>query len=121
MLRDDAGEVIGAVVLDSAQPPEYGPLRWQITDPAPMVIHRLCVTPELQKRGGARRLMDFAEQMADERGHLSIRLDTYLGNPRAMAMYVKRGYRVAGYLRFPGRKLGFVGFEKPARYLRNSS
>jgi ribosomal protein S18 acetylase RimI-like enzyme len=105
----DAGETLGAIVLNETQAPEYEELTWYREKP--LVVHRLCVHPARQKAGAARILMDFAEAAAVQRGYDSVRLDTYTGNPRAVALYDRRGYRIAGYVRFPRRKLPFVCFE----------
>ena len=90
-------------MLNEWQSPEYVELTWDRA--RPLVVHRLCVHPERQKTGAARILMDFAETEAARRGYDSIRLDTYTGNPRAVALYERRGYRIAGYVRFRRRKL----------------
>lgn len=44
--------------------------------------------------------MDFAERFADENGYEAIRLDAFTGNPGAVALYERRGYRKAGVVRF---------------------
>jgi len=41
-----------------------------------------------------------------------IRLDAYTGNPRALALYEKRGYQRIGQAYFPRRELPFDCFEK---------
>jgi ribosomal protein S18 acetylase RimI-like enzyme len=110
LLREN-GRAIGAIVVNEVQSPEYVQLSWRQNETRPLVIHRLCVRPERQKSGAARRLMDFAEDYARANGYASIRLDTYTGNPRARALYESRGYEARGYVRFRGRKLPFVCFE----------
>ena len=40
---------------------------------------------------------------ARDHGYACIRLDAYTGNPRAMALYERRGYRQIGQARFPRR------------------
>jgi ribosomal protein S18 acetylase RimI-like enzyme len=96
-------------VLNEMQSPEYAQLSWQRSNP--LVVHRLCVRPDRQGSGAARQLMDFAERFAAQHGYDSIRLDTYSGNPRAITLYERRGYRLAGYVRFRRRKLPFLCFE----------
>jgi ribosomal protein S18 acetylase RimI-like enzyme len=108
VLRDGAA-IVGAIVLNETQSPEYADLTWQHSKP--LVVHRLCVRPERQGTGAAGILMNFAEARALESGHDSIRLDTYTGNPRAILLYERRGYRLAGYVRFRRRKLPFMCFE----------
>jgi len=106
----DAG-CLGAVCLDRNQPPEYGPVNWSGVGRV-SVIHRLCVDPAHQGRGIARRLLDFVEAEARRSGSVWVRLDAYSGNPRAIRMYGRRGYRNVGEIWFPRRELPFYCFEK---------
>ncbi len=108
--QDD--QCIAAVGLNDVQPDEYRPLPWQCETGLALVIHRLCVHPDWQQRGAGRHLMDFAEAFAKEHGLSCIRLDAYTGNPRALALYEKRGYHRIGQAHFPRRELPFVCFEK---------
>lgn len=103
---------IATVSLNEVQPEQYAPLPWQIVSGRVLVIHRLCVDPATQQRGAARALMDFAEAFAREHNFASIRLDAYTGNPRAMALYERRGYQRVGPAVFPRRPLPFACFEK---------
>jgi ribosomal protein S18 acetylase RimI-like enzyme len=68
------------------------------------------VHPSKQGLGHAKRLMLHAEDVAMRRGCRSIRLDTFLQNPAAMALYPRLGYRRTGIAMM--RKGQFVGFEK---------
>jgi len=111
VLRDDA-VYAGAICLNEVQPLEYESLSWRYKGRA-LVVHRLCVRPDRQSTGAARMLMDFAEAFAPEAGYSVIRLDTYTGNARALSLYERRGYELAGQVTFPARKLPFVCLEKP--------
>ena len=106
-----AGGVVGCVTLTPEQDPEYGTVAWALPEPA-LVVHRLCVEPAMQGRGHAHRIMGFAESHAAARGYASVRLDAYTGNPRAVALYRRRGYREAGQVFFPRRALPFSCFER---------
>jgi GNAT superfamily N-acetyltransferase len=108
-------DLTGAIVLNEVQAPEYADLAWSIQDARPLVVHRLCVHPTRQSAGAGRQLMDFAENLAVTNRHASIRLDTYTGNPTAMAFYQRRGYQIVGYVRFRRRKLPFACFELSLR------
>jgi ribosomal protein S18 acetylase RimI-like enzyme len=110
-LMRDGDEVIASVCLNELQAPEYAPLPWRYEGRA-LVVHRLCVHPARQGAGLARRLMDFAEGFAAGDGCTSIRLDTYLGNARALDLYARRGYERVGQVVFPRRRLRFDCFEK---------
>jgi ribosomal protein S18 acetylase RimI-like enzyme len=87
---------VASVCLSDVQPEEFRPLPWRYEGVPILVIHRLCVHPEWQRRGVARGLMDFAENYAAQHDFASIRLDAYTGNPRALALYERRGYRRVG-------------------------
>ena len=106
------GICAGAVCLNELQAAEYAELSWRDADGRFLVVHRLCVDPDWQGRGVAAALMDFAEAMAVEQGYSSIRLDTYVGNPKALALYEGRGYHRTGQVRFPRRRFVFDCFEK---------
>ncbi|OAI42990.1 hypothetical protein AYO41_03150 [Verrucomicrobia bacterium SCGC AG-212-E04] len=108
----EAGRCLATICLNDVQPEQYADLPWEYRDGRALVIHRLCVDPAAQQRGAARALMDFAEQLARESGFASIRLDAYTGNPRALALYDRRGYRRVGQTNFPRRSLPFICFEK---------
>ena len=103
----EQGVVIGAVTLNDEQPDQYSSLSWRCVSTRALVVHRLCVRPELQHRGIGRQLMDFAEQFAAENGFPCIRLEAYTGNPRALKFYERRGYHKVGQAYFPRRILPF--------------
>ncbi len=107
------GPCVAAICLNDVQPEEYRGVPWRCTGGRTMIIHRLCVHPDWQAHGLARELMDFAEERARDQGFASIRLDAYTGNPRAVALYEKRGYQRVGQTRFPRRPLPFDCFELP--------
>lgn len=108
----DGIDCIGMIVINEEQSPEYEQLRWTDVSGRYLIIHRLAVSPEWQRKGVGQRLMDCAENFALERNYTSIRLDAYTGNPRALALYERRGYEKAGQLYFPRRELPFNCYEK---------
>ena len=103
---------IASVCLNDVQPDQYRPLPWRCENGRALVIHRLCVRPEFQECGAGRCLMDFTETFAKEHSFSCIRLDAHTGNPRALALYEKRGYQRIGQAFFPRRELPFDCFEK---------
>ena len=109
---------VAAICLNAVQPEQYQELPWRCTAGRPLVIHRLCVHPDWQAHGLARQLMDFAENFAHDHGYACIRLDAYTGNPRAIALYERRGYVRVGKANFPRRPLPFDLFEKAVAALR---
>jgi len=96
-------EVLGIVVLNESQDEEYAEINWSTSDTdRNIVVHRLAVRPDQQRRGIARRLMDFAEQWALDNHYDAIRLDTFSQNPRNQRFYLNRGYTDLGsvYLKY---------------------
>ena len=108
------GACVATVAIDAREDPQWSTAEWQTPEPA-LVVHRLCVDPDAQGRGHARRLMDFVEQYAAHEGFASIRLDAFSGNPQSLALYRGRGYTPAGEVYFPGRELPFICFEREIR------
>ncbi|MDU0202089.1 MULTISPECIES: GNAT family N-acetyltransferase [Paenibacillus] len=105
--------IIGAIVVDDRQSKQYEGLPW--VDQAVghvRCIHRLAVDPTCQGQGMGGKLLRFAEEQARLSGGTSIRLDVFSGNPGAAKLYVRRGYRQVGHIRFPLRKEGYTCFEK---------
>jgi ribosomal protein S18 acetylase RimI-like enzyme len=91
--------LVGYVALGALQDPEYAEVSWEFTAVPTVVIHRLMVDPAYQGRGFARVLMGFAEEHALTSGYRAVRLDAFVGNPRALHLYERLGYREAGTLR----------------------
>ena len=103
---------IGTVSVTEKQPLEYGNIDWEDKSGDVVVITKLMVHPEFQKRGCGRKLMDFAEDHALSKNYSSIRLDAYTGNQRAIKLYEARGYNKIGQIMFPERELPFYCYEK---------
>ena len=106
----DTEPIVGALVLNEHQEPEYSEVPWTIDGVRVAVVHRLQVHPRYQAKGIARELMGFAEERAREQGYDAIRLDAFSGNPRALRLYHGLGYRDVGYVTF--RQGLFRCFEK---------
>jgi ribosomal protein S18 acetylase RimI-like enzyme len=108
-LIEVGGRVAGLTVINEDQSPEYAGVAWKYEGRA-LVVHRLTIHPDFQRRKLASYLMDFAEETAAAQNYDCIRLDAFARNPAAFAMYEKRGYRRAGIVRF--RKGDFFCYEK---------
>jgi len=115
----DGDAVVGAIVLNEHQEPEYGDVAWACSTDSVLVVHRLFVHPYSQGKGVAGRLMDYAEQYAQSRGYEAIRLDAFTKNPAAVSLYERRGYRNAGTVTF--RKGDFYCFEKQVGKMGDSN
>ncbi len=107
---NDEKTIAGIIVLNEQYFPDYDNLTWEINDPEILVVHRLCIHPEYQKQGIARKLMLFAEDLAVKNHYKSIRLDTSVLNKAALSLYDGMGYRRVGIVHF--RAGDFQCFEK---------
>lgn len=108
---DNSKEIIGCVVLNEYQDPEYGDIEWKHDGENIAVIHRLMVHPKYEGRGIAKSLVGFAEELAQKGQYDSVRLDVFQKNQRAVNFYHKLGYTVSGKVTF--RKGKFWCCEKP--------
>ncbi len=108
----DENKIVGIIVIDETQSPEYKEVDWVVNNEKTLVVHRLAVLPEYQKSGFGRYLMDYALEFALTNNYKSIRLDAYSGNQRILDFYLKREYIKRGEIFFPYRELPFFCFEK---------
>ena len=108
-LRHEA-KILGLIVLNQQQEPEYKTVNWRIKAEPVGIIHRLMVHPCTQGQGIASTLLDFAENLALQNGIAAMRLDVFKQNPAAVRLYEKRGYQRAGSVQF--RKGEFFCMEK---------
>lgn len=93
--------VQGTIVISTLMDEEYEPIEWLTPNGNSTYIHRLSVHPDLQGKGLAQKMMDFAENHAREHGFVSVRLDTFSQNKRNKRFYEQRGYQKLGDIYFP--------------------
>ena len=108
----DDRQILGIVVIDENQSPEYTTVAWEFHAEPILVVHRFAVLPSIQKGGIGSKLMNFAENYGKENGYQSIRLDAYAGNARTLRFYHKRAYKKVGEVNFAYRTLHFDCLEK---------
>lgn len=109
---DRADSILGVVVLNTWEEPEYGGLEgWSVPGPA-LVIHKMAVDPAAQGKGVAGALFAFALDLARERGLASLRGDTYTENGTMQHLFRRFGFRRVGQVHFPGRPLPFPVYER---------
>lgn len=97
----DASQIVGCVVISTFMDEEYKTVQWDTPDDTNVYIHRLAVHPEVQGKGCAQQLMQFAENYAIENNYRSIRLDTFSKNTRNQKFYELRNYKKLGSIYFP--------------------
>lgn len=98
VLEED-GNICASMILNNEQAPEYDAVAWkyQALPEQVMVIHTLCIPPEMAGRGYGKQMIAFAKEYARANGYTVIRIDTYADNEPAKALYLKNGFRIAGY------------------------
>ncbi len=111
ILKDNK-EIIGAINISEEQETEYQTINWKFNSSKILVIHRLVVVPKHQRKGYAKKMMDFAENFGKENYYTSIRLDAYSSNNKVVEFYKNRNYHLRGSVSFPERKHPFYCMEK---------
>ncbi len=99
LLEND--EIKGIVVLTKHMDEEYIPIEWHTKSGNNLYIHRLATHPSVWSNGYGQKLMDFAEEFANQHNLDSVRLDTFSKNKRNQKFYESRGYRKLGDIFFP--------------------
>ncbi len=113
-LMEENGEILAAFTINEEQHPLYLTLHWHF-GVRPAVLHRLVVSPTHQRKGLGREAMAHVIEIARGLGHDSLRLDTYLKNTRAMALYEGIPMRKVGKVKFDHRTTMFQCYEMPLR------
>lgn len=93
-VMEDAGEIIGAAVINQVQVDVYENARWRVSAKPEevMVLHTLVISPKTAAKGLGTQFVRFYEQYALEHGCPCLRMDTNARNLRARALYRKLGY-----------------------------
>lgn len=103
---------IAYVAINEEQPIEYSQIIWSTDNSNVLVVHRLCIHPEFQRKGLSKKIMKFIEDYALENNYKCIRLDTYSDNEIALRLYENIGYKKLGQVFLPERELPFYCFDK---------
>ena len=93
-VEEDDGEVVACAIINCEQPDGYERAAWTVPAQGEetLVLHTLVVRPDRSGKGYARTMIGFYEDLARERGCVSLRIDTNERNSRARAMYAGMGY-----------------------------
>ena len=94
-------QIIGCIVISTYIDEVYKPVKWLTPNKNNIYIHRIAIHPDEQKKGYAQKLMDFAEDYAQNKKFTSVRLDTFSQNTRNQQFYEVRGYQRLESIAFP--------------------
>ncbi|MCH5185864.1 MAG: GNAT family N-acetyltransferase [Oscillospiraceae bacterium] len=97
-------------VLNKKYDEQYKNGEWKYNSDNFNVIHRLCVSPDFQKKGIAHTTLLHIEGELRFLGIKSIRLDVFCENPYALKLYSNNGYHKVGVAHW--RKGEFLLMEK---------
>ncbi len=111
-VAEEEKKIIGGINIDQNQDPTYLDINWQDASNQFLVVHRLGVKEENWGDRIGKALMIFTEELVMKKDLKSIRLDTYSGNPKAMAFYIRLGYRELGVVNLKPYKNEYYCFEK---------
>ena len=105
-------EIVAGMRLDNIQDSSYLTIDWKDQSDNFMLVHRLGSKTKVWGGGVGKQMMLFAENLAQEKGCTSFRLDTYSHNPKAMEFYKKLGYTQLGRIYLKPNKDIYYCFEK---------
>lgn len=106
------GEIIAAVALTPFQNEDYHPVNWSISlkDDEVLVVHILCVNPNMQRQALAKNIMYEIIQEVRDMGMKAIRLDALCCNKPAHKLYEKCGFVKRGIQNWYADNTGWIDF-----------
>lgn len=115
---EGAPRIAGAVVANHEAADGYDEAPWSVpvVSEQALILHVLGIDPGYMRRGVARYLLDRMAEIGRENGLRAVRLDTFVTNTPARALYERHGWIDVGThsLKYPGLDLEeFRLFELP--------
>ncbi|GAA0228312.1 GNAT family N-acetyltransferase [Metaclostridioides mangenotii] len=104
-------EMLGVICLNEVEAKEYINVNWSKKGPA-IVVHRMCITPNIQKKGVGRKFIEFAEELAKEKKYFYIKADTYDENIKMNNFLLKCGFVKTGEVNLRKKPKHFNCYEK---------
>lgn len=92
-MRDEPNDDLVVFLVANMNDRPAGCVGVRMLNPDLAELSRMYIRPEFRRSGGGRRLLDEADQAAEELGARAIRLDTRDDLVEARAMYAQCGYR----------------------------
>jgi len=91
--------VIGFICVNQTEAPEYAEVNWSKRAPC-FVLHRMAVAVAARREGVGKKLVDFAENYARERGVFYLRTDTFSKNGGMNRLFQRCGFKKTGEVFF---------------------
>lgn len=95
------GRIAVIYVLNAEQEDSYNSAAWQHPEKSYRILHRLCVHPDFQNMGLARKTMEHMQKELLQMGIEVLRLDVFSKNPHAQRLYLNAGFRPTGTITEP--------------------
>ena len=92
------GVVVATFVVSFAGEPTYAEVRGKgwLNENRYAVVHRIAVADECRRKGIAREILHYAEELSHEQGITDIRIDTHRDNVAMRSLLKKLGYTHCG-------------------------
>ena len=103
-------EILGVVVLNNIEDPNYKTLIWK-NNKEHLVVHRIFTAYNTRGKGYGRVLIEKSIELAKENNFKSIRLDTSGNNITAQVFYNKQGFKYTGTVNLEGQPGEFYCYE----------
>ena len=89
---EDNELIMGCICISLQIDDVYKDVKWLTPNSNNVYLHRLAIHPNFQGQGLALKLMEYAEDFTIKNGCISVRLDTFSGNPKNNKFYTLQGY-----------------------------
>lgn len=103
-------EILGIVVLNSIEDPNYKNISWQ-NNKNYLVVHRIFTAYKTRGKGYGKILIEKSIEFAIKNNLKSIRLDTFSKNISAQEFYKKQGFKYTGTINLQGKEGDFYCYE----------
>lgn len=91
------GQIAVVFALNQECEEEYKNGRWKHPNVPFYIVHRLCVSPDFQNQGIAKRTLLYIEETLLKMDIHAIRLDAFCNNPFSLKLYDSLHYSRVGY------------------------
>ncbi|MGN0623008.1 MAG: GNAT family N-acetyltransferase [Oscillospiraceae bacterium] len=109
---EENGMVIGAAAVTFFQNTDYHPVQWNVDakDDEAAVIHILCIAPEKQGCGLAKKIVKEIIDLAKTQHMKAVRLDALCCNTPAHRLYEDLGFEKCGTQNWYASNTGYIDF-----------
>lgn len=92
----DAG-IVGSISILKENDPPYKEIEWEGFES--IVIHRIMIDPDFQRKGLAEKLFKFAIDYGRKNGYQSLKIDTHPENQKMQKLIGKFNFKYKGYIK----------------------